>query len=81
MKDFLTTFNVCYELMYNDVVPENSHNVDSFDYLLKMDDTNEDKQFYFQFCNARKDICTSDREAAAFDMAFRRYGNDYSFNS
>lgn len=79
IEDFYNVFSVTYRLLYNDVVVEDYGYVKSFDYMIGKFGDPEIKEFYKDFCNFRRDICTSDRECVAFMMAYKCFEEDYKF--
>lgn len=78
MEDFIKFFYACYSLMYNGVIEEKAEDVQAFDNMLKTW-SKEDADFYNKFCEARFDICTSDREAAAYTMTFKNFVNERAY--
>jgi len=71
MKRFLNSFDFYYELLYKNADGLADRNeawaCDYFDRFLS------GSKFVKTFCEYRGDLITSDREAAAFTLAFSRY--------
>ena len=71
MKRFLDLFDTYYQFLYENTNACADHNeawaCDYFDRFLS------GSKFVKTFCEYRGDLITSDREAAAFTLAFSRY--------
>lgn len=77
MEQFNRVFNVCYDLMYNEVVPMDYDRIEYFDALM----SGTTRVFMQDFVRFRQDYLTSDRELIAFTMAFDNFANDWEYKN
>lgn len=77
MKNFIKKFNDIYEILYcNEGIINYEKAILKFDNLVKNDSKEIFKTTLAEFINTRKDCISSDREAAAFIIAFNYFNEE-----